>query len=323
MGDCLWGTPAIRALKKTFPALDIDLLVNKTWRSLFDFNPYLKHIFEYGNQWYLQPILGLKLFGRHYDAIYIFHTNRNFRRMLPWLPSVKIWAHQNHDWIPESHRIKTDYKVHGIQSRLIMLEKFGVKSDGGQMEIFLDQATLDSSTKLLKKHNFVAGEYIYLNLGASSERKRWMFDRFKELVNRILKETSLNIILGGGPDYKNRAQKIEKELNTIRVVEVCSQPILVSADIISKARLMVTSDTGPMHIGFAMKTPIVGLFGTTSPLGCGPVEIPSHLFRGITIEPESKEYVEEQDPEELYLRCVTVDQVWSKVKELLAEKTSL
>ena len=154
MGDCLWGTPAIRALKKTFPALDIDLVVNKTWRSLFDFNPYLNHIYEYGSQWYLQPILGLKLFGRHYDAIYIFHTNRSFRRMLPWLPSVPIWTHQNHDWIPESHRMKIDDKIHGIQKRLIMLEKFGVKSDGGQMEIFLDQATLDSSTKLLKKHNF-------------------------------------------------------------------------------------------------------------------------------------------------------------------------
>ena len=323
MGDCLWGTPAIRALKKTFPALDIDLVVNKTWRSLFDFNPYLNHIYEYSSQWYLQPILGLKLFGRNYDAIYIFHTNRDFRRMLPWLPSVPIWTHQNHDWIPESHRMKIDDKVHGIQKKLIMLEKFGVKSDGGQMEIFLDQATLDSSTKLLKKHNFVAGEYVYLNLGASSERKRWMVDRFKELASRILKETSWNIILGGGPNDKNRAQKIAKELNTARVVEVCSQPILVNADIISKARLMVTSDTGPMHIGFAMKTPIVALFGTTSLVGCGPVEIPGHLFRVITIDPESKEYVEEQDPGELYFRCITVDQVWRKVEELLAEKTSL
>ena len=78
-----------------------------------------------------------------------------------------------------------------------------------------------------------------------------------------------------------------------------------------------------MHIGFAMKTPIVALFGTISPLGSGPVEIPDHLFRIITIDPESEEYVGEQDPGELYFRCITVDQVWKKVEELLAEKTSL
>ena len=36
MGDCLWGTPGIRALKKTFPEIEIDLVVNKSWKSLFD-----------------------------------------------------------------------------------------------------------------------------------------------------------------------------------------------------------------------------------------------------------------------------------------------
>ena len=37
MGDCLWGTPGIRALKKTFPNIDIDLVVNRPWKSLFDY----------------------------------------------------------------------------------------------------------------------------------------------------------------------------------------------------------------------------------------------------------------------------------------------
>ncbi|MZH40270.1 MAG: glycosyltransferase family 9 protein [Nitrospinae bacterium] len=323
MGDCLWGTPAIRAMKKTFPSLEIDLVVSKTWKSLFDFNPYLNQIYEYSGQWYLQPILGLKLLGRHYDAIYIFHSNRNFRRMLPWLPSVPIWTHQNHDWIPESYRMKISTNDHGIKKRLIMLEQFGVKPDGGQMEIFLDQADLDSSQKLLKEFNFTKGEYVYLNLGASVERKRWMVERFKELASRILKATSWNIILGGGPNDKNRAQQIAKELNTTRVMDVCSQPLMVNAGIISKAGLMVTSDTGPMHIGFAMSTPIVALFGTISPLGSGPYDIPDHLFRVITIDPESDDYVEEQDPGDLYFRCITVDQVWGKVEEMLAEKTSL
>ena len=204
-----------------------------------------------------------------------------------------------------------------------MLEQFGVKPDGGQMEIFLDQADLDSSQKLLKEFNFTKGEYVYLNLGASVERKRWMVERFKELASRILKATSWNIILGGGPNDKNRAQQIAKELNTTRVMDVCSQPLMVNAGIISKAGLMVTSDTGPMHIGFAMSTPIVALFGTISPLGSGPYDIPDHLFRVITIDPESKDYVEVQDPGDLYFRCITVDQVWSKLEELLAEKTSL
>ena len=78
------------------------------------------------------------------------------------------------------------------------------------------------------------------------------------------------------------------QLNTSRVVEVCDQPLMVDARIISKAGLMVTANTGPMHIGFAMKTPIVALFGTYCPTGSGPLEIPDHLCRVIKIDLEGK-----------------------------------
>ena len=196
MGDCLWGTPGIRALKKALPEVAIDLMVNLPWKPLFEFNPHLNQIFEYRSQWYLQPFLGVQLLGRHYDAIFIFHANRNFKRMLPWLRSLPIWFHQNFDWIPESHRVKIDGPVHGIQRMLALLKRFGVKQDGGQMEIFFNQATLDKSQQILKAHGF--SQYVYLNLGAAVESRRWMVDCFIELANRILKTTSWNIVLGGG-----------------------------------------------------------------------------------------------------------------------------
>ena len=83
MGDCLWATPGIRALKKAFPEVKIDFVANTNWTPLFESNPHLNKVFEYREQWYNQPILGIQLFGRHYDAIFIFHANRNFKRMLP------------------------------------------------------------------------------------------------------------------------------------------------------------------------------------------------------------------------------------------------
>lgn len=321
MGDCLWGTPGIRALKKTFPEVKIDLVVNKIWKPLFEFNPYLNQIFTYREQWYRQPFLGIQLFGRHYDAIFIFHTNPNFRRMLPWFRSLPIWCHQNIEWIPESHRVKIDASVHGIQRRLIMLEKLGVKADGGQMEIYFNQATLDKSRQFLDAHDFSPEKYIYLNLGAAVESRRWMADRFTELAKRILKTTPWKIILGGGPAEKKQSLNILNQLNTSRVVEVCDQPLMVDANIISKARLMVTANTGPMHIGFAMKTPIVALFGTYCPISSGPLEIPDHLCRAITIDLERKDHVEQLDPGEFHLRSITVDKVWEQVEKVLAENS--
>ena len=86
MGDCLWGTPGIRALKKTFPKLEIDLLVTSSWKSLFEGNPYLNEILEYHNEWYRQPILGIQLFKRNYDLGIVCNyskiTNSEFPKVL-------------------------------------------------------------------------------------------------------------------------------------------------------------------------------------------------------------------------------------------------
>ena len=317
MGDCLWGTPGIRALKKTFPDIKIDLLVNWPWRSLFDFNPYLNQIFDYYGDWYRQPLLGIKLLRRNYDAVLIFHTNSNFKRMLPWFHSLTIWCHQNFSWVPKAHRVNIHIEAHGIQRKLLMLEKFGVKPDGGQMEIFFDQNILGESQQFLNARGFSPEKFVFLNLGASVEIKRWEIGRFKELAERILKKTPWKIVLGGGgADDQQRNGAILNQLDSARVLDVCNQPILLNAAIISKARLMVSADTGPMHIGLAVKTPVVALSGIISHRS-GPYEVPDHLCRVIKIDPEEKDEFDKPYSEGPWLRGITVDQVWEQVEKML------
>ena len=76
MGDCLWGTPGIRELKKAFPDTEIDLIVKKDWLDLFKHNTHLQNVYPYQNRWYAQILLGLKLlFKSKYSHIYIFHAS--------------------------------------------------------------------------------------------------------------------------------------------------------------------------------------------------------------------------------------------------------
>ena len=320
MGDCLWGTPGIRALKKKFPDLEIDLLVTSSWKSLFEENPYLNEILEYHSEWYRQPILGIQLFNKQYDVIFIFHANKNLKRMLPWFRSTPIWCHQNHLWVPESNRVKIKDNIHGIQRRLVMLEKYGVQPDRSHMDIFFDPPTLKKAGEILQAAGFNSRNFAYFNLGAAEESRRWMVDRFIELSKRILKATSWSIVLGGGPQEKKRALAIFNYLKNPRVIEVCNHPIRVNANIISKARLMVTSDTGPMHIGFATKTPVVALFGTIS-RNSGPCNIPDHLCRIIKVDP-SPEETKEPNANIFNFEGITVNMVWKKVEELIAENSS-
>ena len=77
MGDCLWATPGIRALKKSFPDAAIDLLIQPQWESLYFENPHIRKVIFYQPQWYRQLTLLPKLFGTHYDRILIFHGNKD------------------------------------------------------------------------------------------------------------------------------------------------------------------------------------------------------------------------------------------------------
>ena len=62
MGDSLWGTPALRALKKSFPDANVHFLVNSHWKELFVGNPNIDRIFTYSPKWFNQPLIGWKLF---------------------------------------------------------------------------------------------------------------------------------------------------------------------------------------------------------------------------------------------------------------------
>ena len=95
MGDCMWGTPGIRELKKAFPDVSIDLIVKKDWLDLFRHNPHLQNVYHYQNRWYAQLFLGLKLFFKpKYSQILIFHSNNDFGRMKIFLKLSPLWNHQ-------------------------------------------------------------------------------------------------------------------------------------------------------------------------------------------------------------------------------------
>ena len=136
MGDCLWGTPALRALKKSFPDADIHFLISPHWEKLFAGNPNIARIINYSPKWFKQPLVGLSLLRYRYDHVLIFHANKDITRLLPWIRYRSLLAHQNSSWILEKNRIRMEGEavVHGIQRRLILIAKIGRAPRSAQSE---------------------------------------------------------------------------------------------------------------------------------------------------------------------------------------------
>ncbi|GJL79622.1 MAG: glycosyl transferase family 9 [Nitrospinaceae bacterium] len=316
MGDSLWGTPALRALKKTFPDMELHLLVNTRWENLFAGNPHIDRIIRYSPKWYQQPLTGLKLLRTRYDHVLLFHANKDITRLLPWLRFGSFLAHQTSSWIPEKNRVVIEGVVHGIQRRLVLISKIGAHPDGGQMEIFFNDKERQNANTFMKKKSLSPQSYIYINIGASGPHRRWPEDRFLALAEQILQQTDFKMILGGGPEEKEKIQAMREELGTDRCSHSLGIPLKLDSYLIGQAKLLITCDTGPMHIGFALKVPAVSLFGPYDPRGTGPFDL--EKGRCYMVHPSGQqEFSADADYQTGDLKNIHVSMVWEKVQEAL------
>ena len=327
MGDLLWGTPAIRAISKALPEVSIDLLLQPRWNDLFSGNPYIRKLIPYHSQWYRQ-LLGLpKLLQFKYDHVLIFHANKNISRILPWLRTSFIWSHQTTKILPglsENQIIQINKPVHGILRRIAMLEKLKVQADGTHMNIFLEDKDRADAVSFLKNNRMAPKEFIYLNIGGSSFQKQWPVDKFISLAKLILKNTSMSIMLGGGPEATDRVSLIEKEIGLKRVTRAIHLSLKKNCSLISQASILISPDSGPMHIGFALKVPTIALFWSSDSTGtisrnplngpdyCGPLNIDESLYAvlyGNFFNGTKKE----DNPKNSFLNPILVFEVWEKI----------
>ena len=113
---------------------------------------------------------------------------------------------------------------------------------------------------------------IVLNLGASKPENRWPARRFGELGRRILDEVGLPVVLTGGPgDAALGAEAWEALGDKVGAQNLVGQTgLLQLLELMRRARLVVSCDTGPMHLAAAVQTPVVALFGPADPGRTGP-----------------------------------------------------
>ncbi len=315
MGDTLWSTPGIRALKKSFPNAQIDLLVDARWCSLFHGNPYIHRIYKYSKTWVRQIALKLQILLAAYDYALVFHANQNIRRLLPDIPTL---FHQQFTWIAENQLVAIDGPVHGIQRRLTLIEKIGAKPAGGQMDLFFKDHDRAACVEFMNKNKLSPKEFIYLNVGASLPHKRWPADRFVDLARKILETTPYKIVLGGGPDEAKLILSIKATLDPARVTHAYGRPVRDNAFLIGQARMMVTCDSGPMHIGFALKIPTVAMFGVSDPRQSGPFELGDNICFLIQASKNPYSHPESVADNLDYFDQISLTTVWEKTQDALA-----
>ena len=116
-----------------------------------------------------------------------------------------------------------------------------------------------------------AGPLIGVHVSGGRESKQWHLDRFADVARSLAHDRGATIVLTGSEGDRPLVERVLAQLDGVRVIDVTGQLDLPElAAVLSSLDLLVTGDTGPMHLASAMDTPLVALFGPSDPARYGP-----------------------------------------------------
>lgn len=167
-----------------------------------------------------------------------------------------------------------------------------------------------------------AGPYIVINPNASDLRieRRWAAENFMKLITKILHSyPQLTLVLIGSPAESEYTKNISIKTNSERVIDLAGKTTIDELiAIIKSAQLVITNDTGPMHISFACNTATVCLFGPCSPDQYGFSNKATILYKGLYCSPCVHDFkVPPCGGDNMCMKMISVEEVYSAVEKSL------
>ena len=272
LGDTLWGTPAIRALRKTYPDSAISVLTSSIGGSVLEHNKHIDELYVLGPNPFFSLFRFLpKMRRQKFDAILVFHTSQ--RMVLPFCALLEApqligteGINKDLDFLltkalPKKHQ-------HEIERRLDI-----AKQVGAYVSDFVLEEEEEKADRFLDGHGVPDHiPLVGIHPGAKNLFKQWPKESFIEVGKRLSQHLGCQIFITGD------------QSEALLVLEIASKipgaiPIAGELDlstftaVLSRMDVFITNDTGPMHLAFAAKTPTVAIFGPTDPSLCGPFHV--------------------------------------------------
>jgi len=219
-------------------------------------------------------------------------------------------------------------KVEVPEESIHAVDRYGLVLKALKIDHPLDDAGLrippevDASLgELLSGEEGLSGApLVVLNPNARWETKKWLPERFAELADRLIQSLGVAVVLVGSPGDVSGVAGIVSQVKG-RVVNLAGRTSLLQlAALLKRADLMVTCDSGPMHLAAAMGTKVLALFGPTDPVRTGPYG-PGHQV--VRHELDCLSCLKRSCPlgTEACMEGITVDAVFEAAGSLLFEET--
>ena len=263
IGDCALLYPAFRVLKESFNHSEIEVLAEKRNAGLLSSCPYIKRVFLYDFRF---PIELFKTLRINYDIVIDTEQWHRLTAAVSYLTRapIRVGFSTNERADLFTHPVsynQDEYEVYSFLNLVSAITGEGYDFNENEPFIPLDSDLISSIepkvTEFRKRWLALIGVFS----GATIPERRWGTTNFAELSKRLSQE-GLGIVLVGGKSEVKDAIRFEEIVGRDKVLNFVGKTSLMeTAAIISKLDILISCDTGIMHIGYGVGTPTVSLFG--------------------------------------------------------------
>ncbi|MBS0183268.1 MAG: lipopolysaccharide heptosyltransferase II [Nitrospira sp.] len=289
IGDAVMCEPAVRGLRSLFPEAELTMLAKPAIAELFIAHPSLHRLLVYDDKGAHAGISGKwSLAGslrRHRFDLAILFQNAFEAALLAWLAGI-----------PRRYGYATDGRVflltepiavprgsvpeHQVEYYWNLLRPLGL-ADGATLPTLLVSADEDRKADVRLASSGIDSSDLIIGINPGStygSAKRWLSDRFAEVAKRLVRRLEqtesahVAVVVLGAKGEESLGEDIAAQLGSRSVVLSGGTTIRELMAVVKRCRLLITNDTGPMHIAAALGVPVVAVFGptdwrTTAPYG--------------------------------------------------------
>ena len=283
LGDLIHTLPAFSELRKKYPSAKISWIVEENGKEILDLVLGLDRIvpvklkrWKMGSRKFWQEFAELRKEIRKKDQVAIDFQGLVKSGFMAYIAGARrrIGFHRNNLKERQASIFYTENleevseKDHVIDKNLKLLSLLGI--DGGSYEfpLQLPEELSKNVQRILEKLGCDPQKrLVLLNVGAAWETKRWDADRWVQMVKKIESDEIFPVLLWGSDVEQELAEKVRLKAEIPMVPSLSLQKVMM---LIQGAAVLVSGDTFALQAAGALDTPVVGLFGPTTPSRNGP-----------------------------------------------------
>ena len=276
IGDVLLSTPTLHALRNAYPKARITAMVRPPCQDLLDGHPAVDDVLVYEKEGRHRSVwatiaFAYQLSRERFDLAIILHPSHR-SHWIPFLAVIpqRVGFDRKSGWLLTTSlpHIKQEGRYHELDYTLDVVAAIGVPLDGIERRptMAVSAAARAKMASWLTAQGVAASQrLIAIHPSASGPEKRYPADRFAAVADRMMKDANVRVVVVGGAAGVADAEAVQRAMHQQPLMAAGVFNLQELAALLQRCRLLVSNDSGPVHVAVSQGTPVLSLFGRTQP----------------------------------------------------------